>query len=137
MKRTLLITGASSGIGASLLRRFAGDYDQVIAAARRIDRMREEYADYPSVTPTYTPTYRDVSNPDELTAFAKGLIQEHGVVPYLISCAGAWCCSPARRRSCPANTEMYAGPLPPTACHPTVGWLLTSMNPDPPDASSG
>lgn len=202
MKRTLLITGASSGIGASLVRRLAGDYDQIIAAARRIDRMQDEYADLPAVTSTYL----DVSNPDELTTFARDLVKEHGVVPYVISCAGAWNPKPfleveneefaygwrvdalahailirelvpAMRKhdfgrivvfsgsatlvpsggwsvqygaimACngytvsaalenhdrnlkinltgpgSANTEMYPGPLPPTACHPTVEWLL-------------
>jgi len=84
-KRTLLVTGASSGIGASLLRKLAGRYDEVIAAARRVDRMRAGYADLPSVTPVRL----DVSDPDELTAFARGLLAEHGLVPYVISCAGA------------------------------------------------
>ncbi len=202
MQRTLLITGASSGIGASLVRRLAGTYDEIVAAARRVDRMRAEYADLPSVTPVRL----DVSDPDELTAFARGLIAERGVVPYVVSCAGAWNPKPflettheeftygyrvdalahaillrelvpamrahdfgrfvvfsggaALMRSVgwsvqygavmacngytvaaalenrdrnvkinltapgPANTEMYPGPLSPTACHPTVEWLL-------------
>lgn len=202
MKRILLVTGASSGIGASLVPRFAGDYDLVIAAARRIDRMRGEYADLPSVTPSYL----DVSKPDELTAFARNLVSKHGHIPYVISCAGAWNPKPLldvgidelaygwrvdalahailMRELVPAmrehdygrfvvfsgsatlvraggwsvqygaimaangytvaaalenhdrnikinltapgsaNTEMYPGNLPPTACHPTVEWLL-------------
>ena len=202
MKRVLLVTGASSGIGASLVRRLAGDYDRVIAAARRIDRMRDEYGDLPSVTPEYL----DVSKPDEVAAFAKNLVAEHGIVPYVISCAGAWNPKPFLevgneefaygwrvdalahailiRELVPAmrghdfgrivvfsgsatlvpsggwsvqygaimacngytvaaalenhdrnikinltapgsaNTEMYPGALSPTACHPTVEWLL-------------
>ena len=86
MNRTLLITGASSGIGASLVRRFAGDFDHVVAAARRVDRMRKEYAELPTVEPVRL----DVSKPDELTQFARDLVAKHGVVPYVISCAGAW-----------------------------------------------
>lgn len=86
MKRRLLITGASSGVGASLVRRFAGEYDEIIAAARRIDRMRDAYADLPNVTLVRL----DVSDPDELTGFARDLVADRGVVPYLISCAGAW-----------------------------------------------
>lgn len=202
VSRTLLITGASSGIGASLVHRFAGDYDLIIAAARRIDRMREEYADYPSVKPTYL----DVSDPEELTSYARRLVAEHGVVPYVVSCAGAWNPKPflevsneeflygyrvdaqahaiLMRELVPpmreqdfgrivvfsgsatliptggwsvqygpkmalngytvaaalenrdrnikinvtgpgsANTEMYPGSMPPSACHPTVEWLL-------------
>ncbi|MDZ7706796.1 MAG: SDR family oxidoreductase [Trueperaceae bacterium] len=86
MRRVLLITGASSGIGASLVHRFASEYDEIIAAARRVDRMRETYAHLANVTPVRL----DVSDPDELTTFARGLVAEHGVVPYAISCAGAW-----------------------------------------------
>jgi len=86
MKRVLLITGASSGIGASLVRRFAADYDEIVAAARRVDRMRDAFADLSNVTPARL----DVSDPDELTAFARQLVARHGVVPYVVSCAGAW-----------------------------------------------
>ena len=202
MRRTLLITGASSGIGASLVRRFAGEYDEVIAAARRVDRMRDEYTGLPTVTPMQV----DVSRPEELTAFARDIVAERGSIPYVISCAGSWNPKPLLdaspeelaygwrvdalahaillRELVPAmrehdfgrvvifsgsatlvrtagwsiqygavmacngytvaaalenhdqdvkinltgpgaaNTEMYPGPLPATACHPTVEWLL-------------
>jgi len=202
MKRVLLITGASSGIGASLVRRFAADYDEIVAAARRVDRMRDAFADLSNVTPARL----DVSDPDELTAFARQLVARHGVVPYVVSCAGAWNPKPLLEASnddlahgwridalahaillrelvpamrdhdfgrfvvfsgsatlvpmggwsiqygaimaCngytvaaaienrdrdvkinltapgSANTEMYPGSLPPSACHPTVAWLL-------------
>jgi 3-oxoacyl-[acyl-carrier protein] reductase len=202
MRRVLLVTGASSGIGAALVHRFASDYDQVIAAARRIERMREAYAHLPNVSPVPL----DVSDPEALTAFARARVDEHGVVPYVISCAGAWNPKPLLQASheelaygwrvdalahaillrelvpamrehdfgrfvvfsgsatlvpmggwsiqygaimaCngytvaaaienhdrnvkinltapgSAATEMYPGSLPPSACHPTVDWLL-------------
>lgn len=197
-----MITGASSGIGASLVRKLAPDYDHVIAAARRVDRMRDAYADLPSVEPVFL----DVADGQALAAFARGLVDEHGTVPYVISCAGAWNPKPfldtsneefaygwrvdalahaiLLRELLPAmrehdfgrvvvfsgsatlvptagwsvqygaimacngytvaaalenhdrnvkinltapgsaNTEMYPGALPPSACHPTVAWLL-------------
>jgi NAD(P)-dependent dehydrogenase (short-subunit alcohol dehydrogenase family) len=46
-----LITGASSGFGRLLAERVATDGDQVIAVARREDRLRELAADHDSVTP--------------------------------------------------------------------------------------
>jgi len=46
-----LITGASSGFGRLLAERVATDGDQVIAVARREDRLRELSADHDSVTP--------------------------------------------------------------------------------------
>ena len=202
MNRVLLVTGASSGIGASLVRRFAGEYDRIVAAARRVDRIRSETTDLPNVTPVRL----DVSDPDATAAFARGLLAEHGVVPYVISCAGAWNPKPlleagddelaygwrvdalahaillrelvpamrehdfgrfvvfsgsatlvpmggwsiqyGAKMACngyavaaaienhdrnvkinltapgSANTEMYPGRLPPSACHDTVAWLL-------------
>ena len=55
-----LITGASSGFGRLLAERVAGDGDQVIAVARREDRLRELAADYESVVPLVV----DLTAPD-------------------------------------------------------------------------
>jgi 3-hydroxy acid dehydrogenase / malonic semialdehyde reductase len=50
-QRTVLVTGASSGFGAAIARRFATEGDRVIAAARRIDRLDELAASHPGVVP--------------------------------------------------------------------------------------
>lgn len=71
MKRALLVTGARSGIGASLVRRFADEFDLIIAASRRVDRMRSEYADLPTVHPVPL----GVSNSEELTTYLRDLIR--------------------------------------------------------------
>ena len=55
-----LITGASSGFGRLLAERVATDGDQVIAVARREDRLRELAADHDSVTPLAV----DLTGPD-------------------------------------------------------------------------
>src|ERR1700745_2236296 len=55
-----LITGASSGFGRLLAERVATDGDQVIAVARREDRIREPPADHDSVPPLAV----DLTGPD-------------------------------------------------------------------------
>ena len=58
--RTWLITGASSGFGRLLAERVATDGGQVIAVARRADRLRELATDHDSVTPLVV----DLTAPD-------------------------------------------------------------------------
>ncbi|MWG36184.1 SDR family NAD(P)-dependent oxidoreductase [Halomarina oriensis] len=201
MNGTLLITGASSGIGASLVRHLAGDYE-VLALARRIDRMNREYGDHPSIHPYEL----DLADADGTRSLLADLVAEWGHIPYLLNVAGIWntkslleltdedlrlamevdafahvrtmqALLPAMREHDfgrivnvsgtgvlvpmagwaaqyasimarnaygvtaahenddrnvkinlmgpgPTSTEMYDGPLPPTACHSTVDYLL-------------
>lgn len=83
MAPTLVLTGASSGIGRSLARHLAEEY-QVIALARRIERMRELFADAPSIT-----SYElDLADDDAVKEQAKLIRRDHGPVEYLVNNAG-------------------------------------------------
>jgi NADP-dependent 3-hydroxy acid dehydrogenase YdfG len=60
------VTGASSGIGASTARRLADEGFEVIAAARRRDRLDEVAADHPGIRAVTL----DVTDPDSVAALA-------------------------------------------------------------------
>lgn len=79
----LLLTGASSGIGRSLAKRFAGEF-HVIGLARRIERMEATYADEPWVTPREL----DLSDATAVEATLDELRDEYGPFTHCINNAG-------------------------------------------------
>ena len=64
-----VVTGASSGIGAATARRLVAEGYQVVAAARRRDRLDALAADLPEVRPATL----DVTDPASVAAFAADL----------------------------------------------------------------
>ncbi len=62
--RTVLVTGASSGFGAAIARRFAGAGWRVIAFARRAERLAALRADYPDHVHTAAFDIRDAAARD-------------------------------------------------------------------------
>jgi NADP-dependent 3-hydroxy acid dehydrogenase YdfG len=79
MTRTAVVTGASSGIGAATARRLVADGYEVIAAARREDRL-ETLAKEIGVRPARL----DVTDPDSVRAFAETV----GELDVLVNNAG-------------------------------------------------
>ena len=84
--RTIVITGASSGIGAALTRALSGDGHRLFVCARRKERLAE-VTDHGRLA-----AYRavDVTDVPQMTDFAKMVANEAGTIDALICCAGAY-----------------------------------------------
>jgi NADP-dependent 3-hydroxy acid dehydrogenase YdfG len=83
-KRRVLVTGGSSGIGAATVRRLQHDGMEVIAAARRLDRLEELAAE------TGCEAYQlDVTSDEEVTALAAHLSETGGLNAVVNNAGGA------------------------------------------------
>jgi 3-hydroxy acid dehydrogenase / malonic semialdehyde reductase len=81
----VFVTGASSGFGAAVARRFAADGARVVAAARRSDRLRDLTAEY---GPQILPLALDVRDREAVAAAVAGLPDEFTAVDLLVNNAG-------------------------------------------------
>jgi 3-hydroxy acid dehydrogenase / malonic semialdehyde reductase len=85
MSLVVFVTGASSGFGAAVARRFAADGARVVAAARRADRVRELAAELGS---RVLPLTLDVRDRDAVAGAVAGLPEEFRAVDVLVNNAG-------------------------------------------------
>jgi 3-hydroxy acid dehydrogenase / malonic semialdehyde reductase len=83
-QRTILVTGASSGFGAAVARRFATGGDRVVAAARRVDKLAQLAADHPGVLPLHL----DVRDRAAVDQAITGLPDEFAEIDVLVNNAG-------------------------------------------------
>jgi short-subunit dehydrogenase len=82
-KGTVLVTGASSGVGNSLVRHLAGPY-RVLAVARRIDRLERDFGDVPTVA-THEVDLADLAG---VRAFCDELLTDGEEVTHIVNNAG-------------------------------------------------
>jgi 3-hydroxy acid dehydrogenase/malonic semialdehyde reductase len=82
---TVFVTGASSGFGAAVTRRFAAEGARVVAAARRSDRVRDLAAE---LGPRVLPLALDVRDRAAVAATVAGLPPEFAAVDLLVNNAG-------------------------------------------------
>jgi 3-hydroxy acid dehydrogenase/malonic semialdehyde reductase len=82
---TVFVTGASSGFGAAVARRFAGAGARVIAAARRADRLKDLAAE---LGPRILPVTLDVRDRAAVADVVDGLPEEFARIDVLVNNAG-------------------------------------------------
>ncbi len=87
--KTVIITGASSGIGLSAVKRFAAEAWRVILVARRGDRLAAVAAALPGGTERHLVVAGDYSRPETAANLLEAL-RERGItaVEALVNCAG-------------------------------------------------
>jgi NADP-dependent 3-hydroxy acid dehydrogenase YdfG len=86
--KIVLITGASSGIGAATARRLAGDGHHVVLGARRVDRLEALVKELRDAGQKADFSKLDVTDPDSARAFVEEAHSRHGRVDVLVNNAG-------------------------------------------------
>lgn len=81
VKRTILVTGASSGIGRAIARQLLTQGHYVIGTSRDIQRFKQTQAGF-------TPMTLDLTHLDQLPAFGKTLLQDFQMLDAVIFAAG-------------------------------------------------
>jgi 3-hydroxy acid dehydrogenase/malonic semialdehyde reductase len=82
---TVFVTGASSGFGAAVARRFAAEGARVIASARRADRLRDLASEFGAQVRTLALDVRDRA---EVAAAVDALPPEFAAIDLLVNNAG-------------------------------------------------
>ena len=83
--RTVLVTGASSGIGAALARALARRGDAVALVARRVDRLDAVLADCHATSPTSARWAADLSDPEAAANLALEIWDHYGGLDVIVN----------------------------------------------------
>ena len=84
--KVIIVTGASSGLGAAMVHRFASEGAKVVAAARRLDKLRDVAEQSPNGS--VTPMQIDMSQPDQIQRMVLDTVQQFGRLDVLVNNAG-------------------------------------------------
>jgi short-subunit dehydrogenase len=83
--RTVVVTGASSGIGAAVARELAGRGDTVALVARRVERLDEVLADCRASSPASERWAADLADPTAAAELALAIWDHYGGLDVLIN----------------------------------------------------
>ncbi len=85
----IVVTGASSGIGAATARRYAARGDTVVLVARRRARLAEVAAEVEAAGGTAVVEALDMGDGSAVVAMAERVVAAHGAPDVVVNCAGA------------------------------------------------
>lgn len=85
----IVVTGASSGIGAATARLYGARRDTVVLVARRADRLAEVAADVVRAGGAAVVEAVDMGDGDAVIAMAERVVAAHGAPDVVVNCAGA------------------------------------------------
>lgn len=86
--KVVIITGASSGFGASAAKMFAQEGCQLVLAARRMDRLEELAKEVRAAGAEALPVPMDVTQPAQIEAMVKSTLDTFGRMDILFNNAG-------------------------------------------------
>lgn len=95
--KTIVITGASSGMGAAAARHLAGKGAAVVLGARRRDRIEGLAAEIAQAGGRATAVATDVTKADDLRRLVEAAVETYGRIDVLINNAGVMPLSPLER----------------------------------------
>ena len=86
--KVVIITGASSGFGASAVKLFGQEGCRLVLAARRLDRLEEMAKEIQEAGGEALPVSVDVSQPAQIDAMVKSTLDRYGRIDVLFNNAG-------------------------------------------------
>ena len=87
--RVVVVSGASSGLGAQMTRGFAAQGADLVIMARRIEKLEALAEEVRKMGHRCLPIQCDVTNSDMVNEAAKKAEAEFGKVDVLVNCAGS------------------------------------------------
>jgi NAD(P)-dependent dehydrogenase (short-subunit alcohol dehydrogenase family) len=95
--KVVVVTGASSGLGAGSAAEFARRGARVVAGARRVDRLEQLVAEVERAGGAIACRAADVTSPSDCERLAELAVQRFGAVDVLVNAAGVGAAVPATR----------------------------------------
>jgi len=88
LDKTVIVTGASSGLGAHITRRLVGDGARVVAAARRVDRLTELADSLAPAPGSLLVVEADVTRAEDAERMVEAAVDSFGDLDALVNNAG-------------------------------------------------